>query len=42
MFEEFEEQEASSVNQDQQKVEDKADRRFYRHERENRFLVEKI
>ena len=41
MFEEFEEQEASSVNQDQQKVEDKADRRFYRHERENRFLVKR-
>src|ERR1051326_8698913 len=40
MFEEFEEQEAS-VNQDQQKVEDKADRRFYRHERENRFLVKR-
>src|SRR5436853_4329593 len=39
-FEEFEEKEAS-VNQDQQKVEDKADRRFYRHERENRFLVKR-
>src|ERR671928_419824 len=40
MFEEFEEQEAS-VNQDQQKVEDKADRRFYRHEHENRFLLKR-
>lgn len=40
MFNEIEEKE-TFANQDQQKQEDKADRRFYRHERENRFLVKR-
>ena len=35
------EEKESSVDQRQQKEEDKADRRFYRHERENRFLVKR-
>jgi len=40
MFNEIEEKE-TFANQDQQRQEDKADRRFYRHERENRFLVKR-
>ena len=35
------EEKESSVDQRQQKQEDKADRRFYRHERENRFLMKR-
>jgi RIO kinase 1 len=35
------EEKKSSVDQRQQKEEDRADRRFYRHERENRFLVKR-
>jgi RIO kinase 1 len=35
------EEKESSVDQRQQKEEDRADRRFYRHERENRFLVKR-
>jgi RIO kinase 1 len=35
------EEKESSVGQRQQKQEDKADRRFYRHERENRFLMKR-
>ena len=35
------EEKESSVDQRQQKQEDRADRRFYRHERENRFLIKR-
>jgi RIO kinase 1 len=35
------EEKKTSVDQRQQKEEDRADRRFYRHERENRFLVKR-